>query len=156
LEELIPFDPEFQNEMAIDTCIENFSGAVLKALGASNLKRRSRDNPRPPITAEIQDEIRLKTRLRRQWQITRDPVLKAEAKRLQRSVTRRLNKWRNDQWMVTLESLDPKDQSLWRMTKRVIRVPTPSPPMVTPVGIDLSESEKAKPLPTIWRFSFSR
>jgi hypothetical protein len=35
-------------------------------------------------------------------------------------VTRRLNEWRNDQWMATLEFLDPEDQSLWRMSKRVM------------------------------------
>jgi len=111
--------------MAIDTCLENFSGAVLKALAASIPKCRPRDNSRPPIPAGIQDEIRLKNRLRRQWQITRDPALKAEVNLLQRSVTRRLNEWKNDQWSMTLEFLDPQDQSLWRMTKRVMRVPTP-------------------------------
>jgi len=56
LEELIPFDPEL-DEMAIDTCVENFSGAVLKALAASTPKRRPRDDPRPPIPAGIEDEI---------------------------------------------------------------------------------------------------
>jgi hypothetical protein len=60
-------------------------------------------------------------------------------------VTRRLNVWRNDQWSATLESLDPEDQSLWRMTKRVMRVPTPSPPLVTQ-GESLSDSEKAEAL----------
>ena len=49
LEDLVPFDPELHNEMAIDTCIENFSGAVLKALEASTPKRRPRDDPRPLI-----------------------------------------------------------------------------------------------------------
>ena len=132
--------------MAIDTCVENFSGAVLKALAASNPKRRPRDDPRPPVPAGIQDEIRLKNRLRKQWQITREPALKAEVNRLQRSVTRRLNEWRNDQWSAMLESLDPEVQSLWRMTKRVMRVPTPSPPLVTPWGIALSSSEKAQAL----------
>jgi len=132
--------------MAIDTCVENFSGAALEALAASTPKRRPRDDPRPPIPAGIQDEIRLKNRLRRQWQITRDPALKAEVNRLQRSVTRRLNEWRNDQWSATLESLDPEDQSLWRMTKRVMRVPAPSPPLVTPGGITLSDSKKAEAL----------
>jgi hypothetical protein len=53
LEELIPFDPELHNEMAIDTCVENFSGAVLKALAASTPKRRPRDDQRPPIPAGI-------------------------------------------------------------------------------------------------------
>ena len=44
------------------------------------------------------------------------------------------------------ESLDPQDQSLWRMTKRLMRVPTPSPPLVTPGGFALSDSEKAEAL----------
>ena len=64
LEELIPFDPELHNEMAIDTCIENFSSAILKALAASSPKRRPLDNPRPPLPAGIQNEIHLKTQVR--------------------------------------------------------------------------------------------
>jgi hypothetical protein len=32
LEDQIPFDPELLKGIAIDTCVENFSGAVLKAL----------------------------------------------------------------------------------------------------------------------------
>jgi len=144
--------------MAIDTFVANFSGAALKALAASTPKRRSRDDPHSPITVGIQDEIRLKNRLRRQWQITRDPALKTEVNRLQRSVTSRLNEWRNDQWSVTLESLDPEDQSLWRKTKRVKSVPTlsPPPPPVTPGGIALPDSEKAEAIAEIWILSFSR
>jgi hypothetical protein len=60
LEHQIQFDPELLNGMAIDTCVENFSGAVLKALEACTPKPRPRDNSRPPIPAGIQDEIRLK------------------------------------------------------------------------------------------------
>jgi hypothetical protein len=45
LEDQIPFDPELNNGMAIDTCVENFSGAVLKALAASTPKCRLRDDP---------------------------------------------------------------------------------------------------------------
>ena len=86
----------------------------------------------------------LKNRLRRRWQVTRDPAVKAEVNRLQRSLTRRLNDWRNDQWRATLETLHREDQSLWRMTKRVMRVPTPSAPLVTPRGIALSDSEKSR------------
>jgi len=61
-------------------------------------------------------------------------------------LTRLLNEWRTDQWIATLESLHPEDQSLWRMIKRVIRVPTPSPRLITPGGIPLSDSEKAEAL----------
>jgi hypothetical protein len=61
-------------------------------------------------------------------------------------VTLWLNEWRKDQWSVAFESLEPEDQSLWRITKRVMRVPTPSPPLVTQEGIALSDSEKAEAL----------
>jgi len=108
LEDQIPFDPELHDGMAIDMCVENFSGAVLEALAASTPKSRPRADPRPPIPAGIQDEIRLKNRLRRQWQVTRDPTLRAEVNRLQRSVTRRLNEWRNDQWIANSNPSIPK------------------------------------------------
>jgi len=139
--------------MAIDKCVENFSGAVLKALAASTSKRRPRADSQPSIPAGIQDEIRLKNRLRRQWQVTRDPALRAEVNCLQGSVTRRLNEWRNDQWSATLESLDPEDQSIWRMTKRVMRVPTSSPPW-SPRVTALSDSKKAEALAGILETQF--
>ena len=126
LDDQSPFDLELHDGMAIDRCDENFSGAVVKALAASTPKRCLRADPRPRMPAGI-DEIRLNNRLRRQWQVTWDPNLRAEVKRLQRSVTRRLNEWRNDQSSAILEFLDPEDQSLWRLAKRVMRVPTPSP-----------------------------
>ena len=125
------------NGMAIDTCVKNFSGAVLKFLAEFTPKCCPRDDP---ILAGIQNEIGLKNRLRRQWQVTRDPALKAEVNCLQRSVNRLLKEWRKDQLSVTPESLDPEDQSLWRVTKRVMRVPTPSPPLVTLGDITLSDS----------------
>jgi hypothetical protein len=77
--------------MAIDTIVEDFRCAVLKALVASAAKCRPRDHPRPPIPPVIQDEILMKNRILRRWQATRDPTLKAEVNRLQGSVIRKLN-----------------------------------------------------------------
>jgi hypothetical protein len=48
----------------------------------------------------------------------------------------------NDQWSTTLESLDPEGQLLWKMTRRMMGVPTSSP-LVTPGGIARSDFEKA-------------
>jgi hypothetical protein len=146
LEYSLPPTPKLLSGVEIDTSVELVSSAITEALAASVPMRRPRGDLRLPIPARIQDEIRLKYRLRRQWQISRDPALKAEVIRLQRSVTHELNEWRNEQWGATLQGLDPKDQSLWKMTKRVMRVPTPSPPLVTQGGLALSDSEKAKTL----------
>ena len=60
-------------------------------------------------------------------------------------MTRRLNEWRNDQWSATLESLHPEDQSVWRVTKRVMKVTTRSPPLSLR-GESLSVSEKSEAL----------
>ena len=91
LEAEIPFNPELHNSLDMDTCVENFSGAILGVLEAFTTRRRPIGNPGPQTPEGIQDEIRLKNRLRRRWQVTRDPALIPEVNRLQRSVTRRLN-----------------------------------------------------------------
>jgi hypothetical protein len=61
-------------------------------------------------------------------------------------VTHQLNEWRNDQLSCTLENLDPEDEPLWEITRRVMRVPTPSPPLVTPGRTIFSDPEKAEAL----------
>jgi hypothetical protein len=87
------------------TRFEILTSAISGALERSTSKSRPLADPRPPIPARINDEIRLKNRLRRQWQLTRNPALKAEVTRLHRSVTLQLQEWRNDQWSDTLEKL---------------------------------------------------
>jgi hypothetical protein len=146
LDNIIPFNTKTADEEGIDACVGSITSAISWALEVSTPKSRPRADPRTPIPARIQDEIRLKNRLRRQWQLTRDPALKTEVNPLQRSVTLQLQEWRNDQWSDTLEALHPEDQSLWTMTKSVMRVTTPIPPLVTPGGIALSDSEKAEAL----------
>jgi hypothetical protein len=52
----------------------------------------------------------------------------------------------NEQWSDALESLDGADQSLWKLTRRVMGVPTPSPPLLVPGGLALCDSERAEAL----------
>jgi hypothetical protein len=75
--------------------------------------------------------------------------MKADVNRLHLSVTHQLKEWRNGQWSGTLESLDPEDQSLLKLTRRVMSVPTPSPPLITPSGIAISDPEKTEALSDI-------
>jgi len=77
LEAELPSNPDLPNEMAIDACVKELSSLISKALTDSTPMCRPRDDPQPPLPARTQDEIRLKNRLRRQWQITRDPAIKA-------------------------------------------------------------------------------
>jgi hypothetical protein len=104
----IPLIPKLHNGKDIVSCVEDLSGAILEALTACIPNRRPKIDMRPVIPAGIQDEIRLKIQLRRRWHVTRNPALKVEVNRHQRSVTARLNEWRNDQWSRTLECFFPK------------------------------------------------
>jgi hypothetical protein len=146
LEDRLPGNPTVNEEEAIDMWVEELSNAIQDALAASAPRRRPRAYPQPSLPAGIQDEIRLMNRLKRRWQVTRDPTLKARVDCLQRSVTHRLNEWRNEQWSYALESLDRADQSLWKQTRRMMRVPTPSPPLLVPGRLTLSDSKKAEAL----------
>jgi hypothetical protein len=146
----LPKNPIVHDEEAIDKSVEKMNSAIQAALVASAPKRRPSTDTRPPLPASIQDEIRLKNRLRRRWQGTRDSALKARVIRLQRSVTYRLNEWRNERWNSKLESSDSGDQSLWKMTEKVMRVPTPSR------GLAFSDSEKAEALANSLEAQFHR
>jgi hypothetical protein len=42
--------------------------------------------------------------------------------------------------------MDSEDRSLWKMTKRVMGVPTLPPPLQVPAGLALSDFEKAEAL----------
>jgi hypothetical protein len=89
-EDRLSGNPTVNDEKAIDKFVEELTTAIQEATAASPLKPRHLADPRYPQPAGIQDEIRLKNRLRRQWQITRDSALKDQVIRLQRSVTYRL------------------------------------------------------------------
>jgi hypothetical protein len=152
LEGRLPCNPKVNDEEAIYKFVEELSNAIQEALAASAPRRRPRADPQPSLPVGIQNEIRLKNR----WQVTRDPTLKSRVRRLQRSITHRLNEWRNKQWSDALESLDSADQLLWKLTRRVIRFPTPSPPLLVPGGRALSDSEKADALPTALSLNYNR
>jgi hypothetical protein len=96
LADRLPGNPLVVDEEAIDKSAEKLTNAIQEATASLGPRRRPRAYPRPPLPASIQDEIRLKNWLRRQWQITKDPAVKAQINRLQRSVTYQLNQWRND------------------------------------------------------------
>jgi hypothetical protein len=89
LEDRLPGNPVVNDEEAIDKCVEELTSAIQDATAASAPRRRPRADLRPPLPASIHDEIHLKNRLRRQWQVPRNPALKAQVNRLQRSVTYR-------------------------------------------------------------------
>jgi len=96
------------NEIAIDTYLQNFSGAVLNALAASNPERGPYNDTRALLPAGIQasksgcgDSVRLP-----------GPPSESRGKPPAEVGNPRFNECKNDKW---------------RKTKHFMRVPTPSP-----------------------------
>jgi hypothetical protein len=59
LKQNIPFVPKLHRSLELDTFVENFSGAEMKALAASTPKFRPREDTGPEKPAVIQDVIRM-------------------------------------------------------------------------------------------------
>jgi hypothetical protein len=123
-----PGDPLVKDEEAMDKCVEKLTGAILEVTASSAPKCLHRSDSLPPVSAGIQDKIRLKKELKMQQKTTRDPALKNEVNRFKKSATCRLKERRKELWRDVLESLDSEDQSLWKMTNTAIRLRTPSLP----------------------------
>jgi hypothetical protein len=65
LDDIPQGNPVVNDEQAIDKCVEGLTSAIQEVTAASAPKRRPRADPRSSLPARIQDEIRLKNRLRR-------------------------------------------------------------------------------------------
>nr|CAD7444839.1 unnamed protein product [Timema bartmani] len=87
-----------------------------------------------------------KNRLRKAWQTSRDPVDKANWSRKVHAVREMVKEYRNSVWEDKIESLCVQDRSLWRMTRNLMRVPAPRPPIVGRNGVANSDQEKADAL----------
>ena len=77
LEDGILLNPDLHDEVAHNTCVDKLSSAILEAFAVSTPKSRPHDNPRSPKPARIEEEIRTKARLRRQWQMNMETNLNA-------------------------------------------------------------------------------
>ena len=84
----------------------------------------------PRFSRNIQE----KYRLRRQWQISREPVTKNRGNRLQSWIGIELKEWRNDSWGM--------------------RIPNPNPPLQFPGGLACLDSEKAEALADNLEYQF--
>jgi len=128
----------------IDARLDDLTSANHEAITASTQKRQPAKQPLPSIPPTIIANIREKNRLRKDWQINRDPTTKNRINCLQRWIGFEIKEWRNAQWSDTFQSLNPEDQSLWKITKWVMRIPDPNPPLQVPSGLACLDSEKAK------------
>ena len=120
---------------------DELTNAVQEAMSASAPKSQRAKQPLVSIPPLFLENIREKDRRRRQWQIDTDPATKNRVNRLQWWIGIELKERMNAQWADTMESLNPEGQPLWKITKRVMRIPDPNSPLQVPGGLVYLDSE---------------
>lgn len=81
--------------------------------------RRKADNYRIPPKHVI-ELIKQKSKIRREWQRTRDPALKNRVNNLSHRIKRELDEHRIQSYQSLIADLQPGDPGLWRTTKKIL------------------------------------
>nr|CAD7409120.1 unnamed protein product [Timema cristinae] len=135
--------PTFRTAAEIDCGAEIITSAIKGSLEASTPRHRPKRAPQASLRDSILRHVREKIRLRKAWQILRDPVDKANWSCKVHAVREMVREYRNSVWEDKIESLCVQDRSLWQMTRNLMRVPAPRPPIVSRNGVANSDQEKA-------------
>nr|CAD7198365.1 unnamed protein product [Timema douglasi] len=138
--------PTFRTAAEIDHGAELIASAIKGSLEASTPRHRPKRAPQASLPDSILRHVREKNRLRKAWQVSRDPVDKANWSRKVHAVREMVREYRNSVWEDKIESLCVQDRSLWQMTRNLMRVPAPRPPIVGRNGVANSDKEKADAL----------
>ncbi|CAG2058629.1 unnamed protein product [Timema podura] len=121
---------------------------VLVNLGRAVFTPRHRPKrvPQASLPDSILRHVREINRLRKTWQISRDLVDKPNWSRKVHVVREMIQEYRNSVWEDKVESLCVQGRSLRHMTRNLMRVPAPRPPIVGRKAVANSDKEKADAL----------
>jgi len=98
-----------------------------------------------PLPEYIRNEIVEKRRARALYQRTRLPSYKHYYNKLANSLKKLLTEFKSNIWQNHLKKLTPKDGSLWRETKQILRYKSPNVPIKKSDGsLAISDIEKAE------------
>lgn len=102
----------------------------------------------------MRELIKDKNRARKSWQRTRDPADKRLMRRLQNQIKTKFHNIIQNNWTDYLESLDPEDGSLFKMTKKCKRPFTRIPPLALNNEMAFSDNAKAEVLAKTYEAQF--
>lgn len=123
----------------------NLNNEILTAL--------TNNSPSPPkannkssfdLPPKIIRTIQAKNKIRSLWQKHRTPHIKQLLNKLSQDVREQLFQHRNKEWTTKLEALNTSDCSLWHMTKSLLRLPQPNPPLHGRNGMAYTDKAKSE------------
>ncbi|GFX09724.1 RNA-directed DNA polymerase from mobile element jockey [Trichonephila clavipes] len=126
----------------IDNAINNFTGMITSAISATTVTKVI-STPHLRLPHRIRELIKIKNRFRKQWQLTRNPLLKREVNSLQRQIKTQISEHRNNSWHNLLTNLHPEDNSFTTSNGSLLKSRLLSP-LAGRNGILYSDDEKAE------------
>jgi endonuclease/exonuclease/phosphatase family metal-dependent hydrolase len=134
-----------QSEQEINNSIQHLTDIILVAL--------TNNSPlaEPPKSHEslfalptnIIKSIQAKNKVRRVWQTTRTPHIKALLNQMTKGVQEQIHAFKNKAWKEKIEQLNTQDNSLWQMTRCLTRTARANPPLHGTRGLVYTATDKA-------------
>lgn len=99
---------------------------------------------RDTLPSKILNEIKVKNRLRREWQRNRDPAVKSRLNAKTKFIRSILKTYKQDEWDRFLTSLDTSDGSLFKINKSLLNKKPVIHPLQGPNGLIYDAKAKAE------------
>ncbi|GFV16587.1 probable RNA-directed DNA polymerase from transposon X-element [Trichonephila clavipes] len=139
----LPGNPIINSTNDIETAINNFNFSLKNAYNNRSIFK-SINKPLNTIPSIIRDKIKLKNRIRKDWQDTKYPPYKTQLNKLQKEIKKELQNYHNFKWDKLLAEATPDDDSLYKIVKthsnknKSFHIP----PIVGPMGLHYSTEDK--------------
>ncbi|GBL62391.1 putative RNA-directed DNA polymerase from transposon X-element, partial [Araneus ventricosus] len=129
-------------EAEIDEAIQKFTCCITSAI---NLSTRTKviSGPFRQLPKEILTKIKIKNRLRKLYQITFFPPYKRKAYKLQKEIQKDIETYDNNRWKETIMDINPEDNTLYEMNRKLSKKFIPTPPILDTDGIKYTPLGKA-------------
>lgn len=96
------------------------------------------------IPDSLRETIRIKNAVRRYWQHTRYPQVKAVLNRMEKDIKKSINEIRNFNWNLKLSDIKPSNQSVWKTARLIKNKNKNIPPLNDGEKICITPLEKAE------------
>ncbi|GFW38517.1 probable RNA-directed DNA polymerase from transposon X-element [Trichonephila clavipes] len=138
----VPGNPRINNQDAIENAVQNFTHLIQDSINQSS-KIKFLTHQVISIPWQTRQKITEKNRLRKLWQATRYPPVKAELNKLQREIKRELKGINEHVWDYDLEEANHNIDTLFKIINKKKQKQILYPPLLGYRGLVYDTREKA-------------
>ena len=142
------------NIKTIDDDIRYLTTIIEEAKTSSIPTRKNHIN-KIELTPQLIEIIKLKNKLRKQWQKNQSPQLKSVINRVTYYIRDKILEIKNESWTRKLKKLNPADNSLWKITKSFKNKHAEIPPLINGNNMANTNREKSEVLASAFSTSYS-